>query len=241
MANTYQYGDLIYQDIKLISPKTMKTLYINPIAVGKVLAKTQFIPVTVGEFHHVCAFFPIVFSPLEQAMPMAIMSFTPGKNPFVDEDKWAWNRNMYMPMALQRYPFALLRHGEEKKHFLCIDVAATTRTATRYPLFNAEGEKGDLITTSLQRCKQYADNIAVTEKAVAAIGEAGLLVERQLSVPSPHNGQQRKTSPFKVIDKEKFAKLSDEQLLTLHKCQAIWLIHCHIISMERIQAIATVS
>jgi|GEM_PF-6614142 len=238
MGNIFKYGDIIYHDLQSLNRKEMANYAIaDPAWVGAITS-LQMVPITAPEFKHICTFLPIVFSPVGIPMPIAIFSFSPDTNPFVKNGQW--RQNTYLPMAITRYPFALAdTKNSDNSKVMCIDASASDENHP-IKLFNEHGENNPVLDQAIQRCKEYDSHLNTTKHAIEAIEAAGLFIEKQLTITDAE-GNKKKTGPFKVVDAEKYASLSDENIVKLQKVQALWMIHAHLLSMDRIVDITKMS
>ena len=234
MGNKFSYGDITYGDLQAIDKQQLSGQGIKANAWADAAATAQLIPIAATEFRHACAFMPIIFSPMGKPFPIAITSFTHQHNSFVHNS--AWDEDTYIPLAMKRYPFALAEVNPDKKRLLCIDHMALEPNHPS-PLFDQEGNNNSILTDAITQCKQYDKYISETETVIDAIEQAGLFVEKQLTITNA-DGHQRQTSPFKIIDTQQYAQLNEEQIITLHKKQALWIIHAHFISMNHIRSLA---
>lgn len=245
MSNSFKYGDIAYQDMQLVNRKDMSNMSIDPAAWGKMAAALQLIPISVSECKFVCKTLPIVFSPADKPMPIAITGFSPQKNTLVEQGRW--KNNHYVPLAARRYPFALAQMSEEEKQLLYVDVEALEDNNSKkeniadgnvnYRLFNETGENTETLNQAIKQCKVFDEQIQTTSSIVQTIDTIGLFKETQLII-TDKDGVEKKTSPFKIVDVEKLAQLSDENIVKLQKYRGLWLIDAHIISMTNIESIA---
>jgi hypothetical protein len=234
MSNPFKYGDIAYQDLQLVNRQTMSQQGFNPTAWLTIAATLQLIPITAGECKRVCSFLPFVFSPIDIPMPIAITSFSPGKNTlFIDGQ---WKQHTYIPAAVRRYPFALADTNKEGKRLLYIDSTALDENHNN-KLFDDKGENNKTLEEAIRHCKGFDVEIHQTVEMVELINSIGLFKETQLLITSKE-GIEKKTSPFKIIDVEKLNKISDSDILRLQKSRALMMIHAHIISMSQIEFIA---
>ncbi|MGS2717643.1 SapC family protein [Eionea flava] len=239
MGNPFKYGDIAYQDMQLVNRKDMSDMSVDPIAWGKMAETLQLIPISVSECKFVCKTLPIVFSPADKPMPIAITGFSPQKNTLVKQGRW--KNNHYIPLAAKRYPFALAQINEEEKQLLYVDAKAIKNNKSTdsadYRLFDEKGENTETLNQAIKQCKIFDEQIQATSTIVQTIDAIGLFKETQLII-TDKDGVERKTSPFKIIDVEKLTQLSDENIVKLQKCRGLWLIDAHIISMTNIESIA---
>lgn len=234
MSKEFKYGDIHYHDLQLVNRNSMQGYGIATDARVAMAEKVQLLPIVASEFRHVCPLMPIVFSPVGKPMPIAVTSLTPQKNNFVNNGQW--RENTYVPLSIRRYPFTLADITQQGHRTLCIDQAALAENSPN-PLFSENAENNEEINNAIELCKQFEASVINTEKAIDAIEEEGLFADKQLEITQA-NGNKLTTGALKVIDLAKYTALTDEQIIKLHKAQALWLIHTHIISMDRLVDIA---
>lgn len=235
MSNEFTYGDIVYNDLCLINSQTMQDSAIKTRPWQDIFATTQLIPLNITEFKLACTYMPIIFSPIGKPMPIALTSFTTGNNSFVTEGQW--QTNSYIPAAIRRYPFVLGDANTEGKRPLYIDSTAI-KNDHENPLFDTDGNSGKIIKQALQFCKDYDDHLTITENTVDLIDSLDLFKETQLVIKNK-DGTESKTRIFKIIDTVKYQNLSDNDIVTLQKHHALWVIHTHIVSMSKTQYIAS--
>jgi hypothetical protein len=233
MSNVFKYGDIAYQNMQLVNRQKMSLAAIDPAAWNNMASVLQLIPITVSECKFVCTTLPIVFSPVDKPMPIAITGFTPKNNPFFTNGEW--EEHTYIPLAVKRYPFALADINEQKKQLLYVDSDALTES-NKHRLFDEEKNTVTL-DQAIKLCKTFDEQTHATSRTIELINEMGLFKETQLIIKTK-DGTEKKTSPFKIIDVEKLSHLSDDDIVKLQKSRGLWLIDAHIISMTNIESIA---
>lgn len=241
MSKAFTYGDITYQEMQLVNRQNMADMAIDSDSWGKMASALQLIPVSVAECKLVCKTLPIVFSPADKPMPIAITSFSPNKNPLVSQGRW--KSDHYIPLAVRRYPFALAEIDDKKKQLLYVDAQALKKVEepdANYRLFDHDAKNTDTLDQAIKQCKAFDEQIKATSAIIQCIDDMGLFKETQLVITAK-DGTEKKTSPFKIINIEKFTQLSDEEILTLQKCRGLWLINTHIISMTNIESVARLS
>src|SRR3972149_3869759 len=86
-------------------------------------ATTHAVVLHAEEFRLACAYYPIVFSDDESAVPIAILGYERGRNLFVDA-AGQWQAGGYVPAYVRRYPFINGRGAAESDLVLYIDAAS---------------------------------------------------------------------------------------------------------------------
>jgi hypothetical protein len=240
MAPAFSYGQIEYEDVRAIDRNNFADKALKPDAWKPVAAKVQICPMTVQEIDLACRHYPIVFSPGDSPTAVAVLSFTPGMNPFADAET-GWKVNHYIPAAIRRYPFIFGELQDVKERPLCVDLAATEDAEAGTPgrLFE-DGEKTEIVDRALKICEAYQMEVAKTEAVIKRLLEAELLVERSLKITTK-GGEERQTGAFRMVDDDKLRELPDETVLDFHKRGLMRVIHAHQISLRNIEAVASMS
>lgn len=238
MSNEFKYGDVTYNDLCLINSQSMANSAIKTNAWLDAAATAQLIPVNISEFKLVCTHMPIIFSPIGKPMPIAITSFLSGTNSFVKNGQW--NTNTYIPAALRRYPFVLGDANSEGKRPLYIDSTAISEEYENKLFKEDDGKQKNekILDDAIKYCKDYDDYLNTTENVIDLLDKLDLFKETQLVIKNK-DGIEKKTGIFKIIDNDKYRNLSDENIITLQKNHALWIIHTHIVSMSKVRQIAS--
>ena len=75
--------------------------------------KSRALPVTLSEIASAQKHFPIVFSDLENPVPLAVVGTIDDVNLFIDE-QGQWERGTYIPAYVRCYPFALAARSKDE-------------------------------------------------------------------------------------------------------------------------------
>lgn len=192
------------------------------------------IPLAGAEFGKAAAVMPVAFvQQLGGYVPVAVMSPIAGRNFFIGPaGQWL---GTYVPAALRCYPFRLLKPKGSERSFLCIDedsglVVDTDGTAEDF--FDAEGNPSPAIKAVWDFLSENERNRTLTDRAVAAIAEAGLIEPWPLSLKvadqtTPLNGIFR-------IDEPAMNALDDSDFLKLRKLGSLPLAYMQLLSMARV-------
>lgn len=98
------------------------------------------------------------------------------------------------------------------------------------PLFE-NGQPSELTKKALEFCQAYQAQQNTTRQFVDALNKQGLLVPRVAKVTLA-NGTERTLQGFRIVDEQKFDKLSDEVFLDWRKKGWLGLIYVHMISQS---------
>jgi SapC len=192
------------------------------------------IPLAGAEFGKAAAAMPIAF--VQQSggyVPVAVMSPIAGRNFFIGPaGQWL---GTYVPAALRCYPFRLLGLEGSEGSFLCIDEDSglvVDANGTAEDFFDADGNPSPVIKAVRDFVWEIERNRTLTDRAVAAIAETGLIQPWPLSVKvgeqtTPLNGIFR-------IDEAAMNTLDDADFLKLRKFGSLPLAYMQLLSMSQV-------
>ncbi len=198
-------------------------------------AETNAIPAVVGEFGLAAQHFPILFTG-KDAAPIVAVGLA-RSNLFIDGDKWA--EDTYAPAYVRRYPFVFMQADTDGDYLLAIDADAEHvnqgTSDEGEPLF-VDGKATELVDNAMRFCGDFTREHEATRQFTAAILAQDLLVERSIDV-TLNNGEQMSVNGFHVVDVEKLSKLPDDIVLAWHRNGYLALVHHHLSSLSRFNAL----
>jgi hypothetical protein len=176
-------------------------------------AKAHAVPINAIEFAQACHHYPVVFSPDEGAVPVAILGLTEGENLFVNTNGDWHEAGSYIPSYIRRYPFILAEVKDTDQLTLCIDdTLAVIDRSSAMKLFDGSGKPTAMTSNALEFCKSFHAATLQTREFCVALNASGLLVAREAEIPLP-NGQKLRFGGFRVIDEQKWTTLDDQTFL----------------------------
>lgn len=187
------------------------------------------VPINMVEMPQICHFYPIAFSPDENATPVAILGLRDNENLFLDaEDKW--DTNTYIPAYIRRYPFIFSEIPNSDQLTLCIDHAdeVVEKNGER-KLFDKEGAPSDLAKNALEFCKSYHAAASQTLEFSKAIAQQGLLIEREAQINISGN-RRINFSGFRIIDEKKLSELDDKVFIEWRAKGWLPFLYAHLFS-----------
>ncbi|MCH8683751.1 SapC family protein [Pedomonas mirosovicensis] len=227
---------LFYNSVVPLSPSQHAKLVMGERQNFKFSAKTHAIPLTVDEFVVAQRHFPIIFGPGDVSVPLALVGLREGQNLFVDENG-QWQRDIYIPGYVRRYPFVLARLSPESQDLsLCFD--------EKCDLFS-EGEKSNLFegtepseTTKgvLQFCEQFEMAVQRTRAFAQELKDLDLLMEGEAQI-QPQGGPASQFRGFRMINEQKLKDLRGDQHRKLVQSGALGLIYAHLFSLNHMQSL----
>lgn len=221
---------LLYKEIKALNRDEHKGLKLKPADDCGFAAQTHLVPLAGLEFFQAARHYPIVFiGQGDQLMPIALLGLTEGQNTYLD-DAQQWQANTYVPAFVRRYPFVLAQDGADN-FTVCFDAAYSGWNEEEgRELFTGEGENSAYLNEMIQFLQNFTREMERTRELVKTLNELELLTPRTLQL-SHASGESFVLRDFQAVDEAKFAALSDEQVLGLHKQGFLGWIYAHLMSL----------
>lgn len=198
-------------------------------------SSAQIIPLTMPEFANAHMFYPIIFTDLENPVPLAVVGAADNANLFVDSDG-LWEPGVYIPAYVRCYPFALATR-EDEQFAVVIDRAAEVVSDTpEQPFFD-----GDKVTQDVQSFIDFCGRYDMERKATLDFGkqlkELGLLAGHQATRTSA-DGEKEVIASYVAVDGRKLADIGSEKLEEFLKNGYLSSIYAHMFSLENWPRIA---
>lgn len=177
------------------------------------------IPLTMVEISSAQRHYPIVFSSMENPMPMAIVGLPGGGNLFVDE-KGRWDPECYVPSYLRCYPFAFASHEGESRVLVLDRSAATIGEDSRFPFFVDEEPSAE-VRAVMQFVGEYEEERKRTAEFARLLVEHKLLDSMQANYNVEGSNEQQVLAHYVGINLQKLNALDSSVVVKLH--EAGWL------------------
>ncbi len=197
--------------------------------------KVRAIPLTLSEIPAASKNYPIIFSDLENPVPLAVVGLVDDLNLFVGEDG-EWEQNAYIPGYLRRYPFALASDKQSDPNnprmAMIVDEAYPgVHEGGDLPFFE-NGEPSEAMQQAMEYCQTYERDRMMTLQFAQAIKPYGLLTE-QLAQFTPEGAEQPQPfAKYVGTDESKLTALPDDKFLEMRKSNILPLIHMQLSSMS---------
>ena len=205
-------------------------------------ADKPLIPLVAAELAKAVVALPLAFVEENGALHLvAVMSLEPQKNQFVAPDgRWLGG---YIPAAVRGYPFALLQPDGAQAPILCVDedsgLVVDAGTSGSEPFFDEEGAPAPPLKAVLDFLSQVEANRAATNRAVTALGAAGVLAPWTLQVGTPES--PRTVTGLQCVDEARLNALDDESFLALRSAGALTVAYAQMLSIGQIAVFETLA
>ncbi|MFT7132823.1 MAG: hypothetical protein ACI81O_001535 [Cyclobacteriaceae bacterium] len=177
------------------------------------------IPLTMVEISSAQRHYPLVFSDMENPVPLAVVGLPGGGNLFVNE-QGQWDPEYYVPSYLRCYPFALAAQDDGSRA-LVLDRASTTITENaRYPFF-VDAQPSAEINAVLQFVGEYEQERKRTAEFCQLLVKHDVLSHLQANYNVEGSDEQQVLATYVGIDVKKLNALDSSVINELH--QSGWL------------------
>ena len=197
-------------------------------------AEARAIPLTLGEVTTAMRYYPIIFSSVENPVPLAVLGLVDDENLFLDENG-DWALDHYVPGYVRRYPFALAsdRQSETQTPRMAMIVDAEyegVQEGGDIPFFNEDGEPSDAMKQAMEFAQSYENDRVQTQRfAEMLVGFD--LVTQQMAQYSPDNKDQMAFARYFGVEEPRLKELSDEKFLELRKANVLPILYAQLMSM----------
>lgn len=190
------------------------------------------IPLTVIEFGSAQRHYPIIFSNLENPVPLAVVGVIDDINLFVD-DKGQWDPLCYLPSYLRCYPFTVAMQNQDKdKMAIVVDRAAASVTENpEFPFF-IDDKPTEQTEALIQFCAQYEAERKRTTEFCKKLKELDLLSFHR-STHTPDGAEEpQPLANYVSVDAAKLNELHADVVYELHKTGLLATIYLQVYSHE---------
>lgn len=197
-------------------------------------SSARVVPLILGEIPSAQKYYPVIFSDMDNPMPLAVVGMDENVNLFIDENG-EWERGAYVPAYARCYPFALVARSDDE-FAVVIDRAADCVTDDpEQPFFD-----GDKITPATQSLMDFCARYDAETKRTAEFGqrlkELGLLAGQQVTRTAP-GGEPESIANYIAVDSDKLNELEESALQELFSSGYLAGAFAQLFSLENWQLI----
>jgi hypothetical protein len=197
--------------------------------------KARVLPLTLGEIPAAQKSYPVVFSDLENPVPLAVVGGTDDRNLFVD-DAGNWERNTYIPAYVRCYPFALASQPTGEFAVVIDRAAEIVSDDPERPFFD-----GDQITPETQSlidfCARYDAERSSTKLFAQKLKDLGLLAGQQVANKMA-DGTEITVASYVAVDSQKLNELDNDIVKELFDSGYLAGVFAHLFSLENWQRLS---
>ena len=219
-------------NIVALSKVTHRSLKVDTRASAAYGDNQRFVQVTVGEFGHLVAHYPILFArdgATGQFYCGAMLGFDEGENLFLEE--WT-EREFYRPLTQRRGPF--YARGQE----MAVDLDhPRVGAAGGESIFTEHGQPTKYLRNLIWAFEDLERGIEATRLFVARLAELGLIEPLEIEVTLADGSRQRVLG-LHSVPPERLSRLSDTHVVELFRRGYLRLIDLMIGSLKHIPLMA---
>ncbi len=194
--------------------------------VGKVKA----VPLTMVEFGSAQRNFPIIFSNMEDPVPLAVHGIIDEENLFVDEDG-KWDEMSYIPMYVRCHPFTFAGDGGERMAVVVDTAAASVSSNPQYPFF-VDGEISTHTKKLMDACAKFERERKRTKEFCDKVKELDLLTPLSATHTPEGASEPQALANYIGIDVEKLNNLTADVVYELHTKGFLSATYLQLYSLE---------
>ena len=222
----------MFRKNSVLRPADHGSLRVVPTRDWRFAAGEIVVPLVFSEMADAAREYPLIFLP-GKTLYYALTGFEQGVNAYVDaEGRWM---AAYIPARLRAYPFALTAVPEQPARYaLVLDAEAPQLQTEEGERLFAGDDLSEPVKQRLRLLELMQKAEATTHRLVAAIRDAGLLVQRSVRVRNP-DAATPALGGFEVVDERKLNGLAAEEFEKLRATGALPLIYAHLLSLANLR------
>jgi hypothetical protein len=197
--------------------------------------RSRALPVTLSEIASAQKHFPIVFSDLENPLPLAVVGTRDDINLFID-DNGNWEREVYIPAYIRCYPFALAARSNEEFAVVIDRAAESISDNPEQPFFGDDKKVTPRTQALIDFVGRYDAETKRTEQFGQRLKELGLLAGQQVT-SKKQSGEEDPVARYVAVDSKKLDALDDAVVRELFGQGYLAGIFAHLFSLENWQVI----
>ena len=227
----------LYEQPELLSLEEHGTLGVTPPERPfEYAAGVRALPLTMPEFSSAQRHFPIVFSALENPMPLAVVGVFEDVNLFVTDGRW--DPATYLPSYLRGHPFAFASADQDKVAVVIDRAAAAVTENPKFPFFE-DGKPTQQTAQMMRFCLQFEAERQRTVALCKKLIDLELLTTRQVAYKPDESSEEKMLGGFVGIDTDKLNELDAETVHELHRSGMLSAIYLQLHSLENWSSLIT--
>ena len=218
-------------NIVALNTQTHRALRVETSASARYGDSQRFVPVVVGEFPHLVAHYPILFSKDAETGGFycgAMLGIDEGENLFLTEGKIS---EAYRPLTLQRGPFYTA--GSD----IAIDLDHPRVGADGQALFEDDGRPSAYLNSVINLFRDLRPGLEQTKGFVDTLLSLKLVEPVDISLAFD-DGTKRQLEGLYTIHQERLRKLDDARVVELFRRGYLQAIYLMIASLKQVPVLA---
>ena len=192
--------------------------------------KSRALPLTLNEIPSAQKHFPVIFSDLDNPVPLAVVGTLDDVNLFID-DQGQWESETYIPAYVRCYPFALAARSDDEFAVVIDRAAESISDSPEQPFFGDDSKVTPETQALIDFCGRYDAESKRTAQFGQRLKELGLLVGQQVSRKTVE-GEEVPVANYVAVDSEKLNDLDDAVVKELFDQGFLAGVFAHLFSLE---------
>lgn len=174
--------------------------------------------------------YPIIFSNLDNPIPVAVVGLLEDVNLFVGDDG-QWDQACYVPTYLRCYPFAFAKERGGNMAVVVDRDAPSVSEAPEYPFF-VDGQLSQHTEALMQLCAQYEGERKRTQAFCQKLVDLDLLTTLRAAHTPEGSTEPQSLADYVAIDAKKLDDLPADVIYELHLAGYLSACYLHLYSLE---------
>lgn len=214
-SDTVGGSKFLYEQPELLSIEDHGALGFTPQDNPFEYVKTiRAVPLTMVEIGSAQRHYPVIFSRMEDPVPLAILGLSEDVNLFVD-DNGEWESMCYLPSYLRCYPFTFTKAQDGSLAVVVDRAAASVTENPQYPFF-VDGEISEHTKSLMEFCAQYERERKRTKDFCDKLLELELLAPQRTTYTPDGSTEPQTLADYVGIDIKKLNSLESDVIWDLH-------------------------
>jgi hypothetical protein len=192
--------------------------------------QSRALPLTLSEIPSAQKHFPVVFSDLDNPVPLAVVGSLDDVNLFIDE-RGRWERESYIPAYVRCYPFALAARSDDEFAVVIDRAAESISDNPEQPFFGDDNKVTPETQALIDFCGRYDAESKRTSQFGQRLKELGLLAGQQVSRKTP-DGKEVPVANYVAVDSDKLNDLDNAVVKELFDQGFLAGVFAHLFSLE---------
>ena len=193
-------------------------------------ADIRAVPLTVTEIGQAQKHYPIIFSEEANPLPLAVLGLIDDVNLFVD-DEGQWEKGVYIPAYIRRYPFAFAGDQQSNRMALVLDTGYDGITKDSETPFFAGDELSEATKAAMEFCTNYERDRQMTMAFSQQLATFGLISNQMAQFTADGDDTPRPFAQYAGVDEKKLNELPEDKFLALRKNNMLPILYAQLMSM----------
>ncbi len=219
----------LYEKPELLRKDVHSKLGISPDKKSYLFAQaTNTVPLIAGEIYSAQKNYPVIFSDIDTAVPLAVLSVMENHNMFVNSSG-QWEILTYIPSYLRRHPFAFAEDTGDQFAVVIDRSSPEISDTPEFPFFDEDGVTENT-QSGIDFCLKFEAERRHSAQFSKRLLELDLITLQHLAGSEGADGEP--LASYYAVDSSRLNALSPAVLAELHKAGYLSYIFAHLFSLE---------